>query len=71
MAPLASTSVTVAAGTTTTARPDVAGAAYLVLRPKGDVIAAATYTAADDGLSSLALRDAPVSVLGPQVRPAS
>jgi hypothetical protein len=41
--------------------------AYLVVRPKGDVIAAATY-AKGEGISSLALVAAPVTVLGPQVR---
>ena len=70
MSPLASSSVTIAAGTTQVATPDAAGAAYLVVTPKGDVVAAATYTADGDGISSLALQGAPVSVLGPQVRPA-
>ncbi|MET0766895.1 MAG: DUF5719 family protein, partial [Aeromicrobium sp.] len=68
MAPLESSTVEVAAGSTTTVRPDAEGAAYLVLRPTGDVIAAATY-ATGDGLSSLALTDAPVSVAAPSVRP--
>lgn len=69
MSPLASQTVSIAAGTTTAVLPEAVGAAYLVLRPKGDVIAAATY-AKDDGVSSLAVRDAPVTVLAPQVRPA-
>jgi hypothetical protein len=69
MAPITSTSVTIAAGTTTAVRPDVQGAAYLVVRPKGQVVAAATYTDGD-AVSSLALSAAPVSVLAPQVRPA-
>jgi hypothetical protein len=42
--------------------------AYLVVRPKGDVIGAATY-AKGGGISSLALVAAPETVLGPQVRP--
>jgi len=42
--------------------------AYLVVRAKGDVIGAATY-AKGGGISSLALVAAPVTVLGPQVRP--
>lgn len=70
MAPLASSSVTIPAGTTQVAAPDATGAAYLVVTPKGDVVAAATYTGDGDGVSSLALQGAPVSVLGPQVRPA-
>lgn len=69
MMPLMSATVAVAAGTTQVAGVDAKGAAYLVVRPTGDVIAAATY-AKGDGLSSLALSDAPVSVLAPQVRPA-
>ncbi|MET0822480.1 MAG: DUF5719 family protein [Aeromicrobium sp.] len=69
MKPLASTTVQVAAGTTTAVRPETDGAAYLVLRPKGRVVAAATY-ARGDALSSLALSAAPVSVQAPQVRPA-
>jgi hypothetical protein len=69
MAPISSTPVTVAAGTTTAVRPKAEGAAYLVLRPTGRVVAAATYTDGD-AVSSLALAAAPVSVLAPQVRPA-
>jgi hypothetical protein len=42
--------------------------AYLVVRPNGEVIAAATYVKGG-GISSLALLAAPVTVLGPQVRP--
>jgi len=68
MAPLPSSTVTIAAGTTQVVKPDVTGAAYLVLRPTGDVIAAATY-AQGDLISSLSLTDAPVSVSAPQVRP--
>lgn len=70
MAPLMTASVTLAAGTTKTASVDAPGAAYFVLRPQGDVVAAATYSKGD-GLSSLSITDAPVSVLAPQVRPAS
>jgi hypothetical protein len=69
MKPLASTTVTIAGGTTQAVRPEVDGAAYLVLRAKGRVVAAATY-ARGDALSSLALSAAPVSVRAPQVRPA-
>jgi hypothetical protein len=68
MAPLPSSTVTIAAGTTQVVKPDAAGAAYLVLRPTGDVIAAATYAQADL-ISSLSLTDAPVSVSAPQVSP--
>ncbi len=42
--------------------------AYLVIRPTGDIVAAATY-AKGKGISSLALLAAPVTLLGPQVRP--
>ncbi|MCW2750336.1 MAG: hypothetical protein JWR83_1446 [Aeromicrobium sp.] len=42
--------------------------AYLVVRATGEVIGAATYVKAG-GISSLALVAAPVTVLGPQVRP--
>jgi hypothetical protein len=69
MSPLSSSSVTIAAGTTQVAPVDAAGVAYLVLRPKGQVVAAATY-ATGDALSSLALQGAPVTVMAPQVRPA-
>jgi hypothetical protein len=69
MAPLGSSTVEIPAGTTQTSTSEARGAAYLVLRPTGDVVAAATYTVGD-GISSLALTGAPVSVLAPQVRPA-
>jgi hypothetical protein len=69
MKPVGATTVAIAAGTTTAARPELAGAAYLVLRPHGRVVAAATYTKGDT-LSSLALSAAPVSARAPQVRPA-
>jgi hypothetical protein len=68
MAPLGSSTVALPAGTTTSVRPGAAGAAYLVLRPTGDVVAAATYTDGD-AISSLAVEDAPVRVAAPQVRP--
>jgi hypothetical protein len=68
MAPLTSTTISIPAGTTTATPVEVAGAAYLVLRPTGDVVAAATYSAGDR-ISSLAVTDAPVSVAAPQVRP--
>lgn len=69
MTPIRASTVTVDAGTTTTTTPKVSGAAYLVLRPTGEVIAAATYTRGGKGaVSSLALAAAPLRVLGPQVR---
>ena len=68
MAPLTSTTISVPAGTTTTTPVKVAGAAYLVLTPTGDVVATATYSVGDR-LSSLVVTDAPVSVAAPQVRP--
>lgn len=75
MKSLSSTSVRIPAGTTThldAGRKDLRpkDVAYLVLRPRGDVVAAATY-ADGDGLSSLALTGSPMTVLGPQVRPVS
>ncbi|MCD9197061.1 DUF5719 family protein [Aeromicrobium wangtongii] len=69
MAPLMSSTVEIGAGATQVAGVDAEGAAYLVLRPKGQVIAAATYTKGK-AISSLAVQDAPVSVIAPQVRPA-
>jgi hypothetical protein len=69
MKPLTSSTVTIAAGTTAVERVEAPGAAYLVLRPQGDVVAAATY-ARGDAISSLALQDAPMTVLAPRVRPA-
>lgn len=70
MQPLMSSSARIKAGTTTGLRLDARGAAYFVVKPHGTVVAAATY-ARGDGLSSLALTDAPITVLGPQVRPVS
>ncbi|AXT85726.1 hypothetical protein C6I20_11360 [Aeromicrobium sp. A1-2] len=70
MRPLASSSVTIKGGTTTYLALDAKDAAYFVVRPHGKVIAAATY-AKGDGISSLMLEAAPVTVLGPQVRPVS
>lgn len=66
--------VDVAVGGATTQHLDTAkaftqkGIAYLVVRAKGEVVAAATYK--DGGrISSLALLSAPLTVLAPQVRP--
>ncbi|MGA8988524.1 DUF5719 family protein [Aeromicrobium sp.] len=70
MQPLTTSSVTIKGGTTTYFALDAQDAAYFVVRPRGKVIAAATY-AKGDGISSLALSSAPVTVLGPQVRPIS
>ena len=42
-------------------------AAYVVVRARGDVIAAAQYVKGD-GVSSLALRAAPITVSAPAVR---
>lgn len=68
MTPLDTTSVVLPAGTTTAVVPKTDGAAYVVLRPTGEVVGAATY-AKGNGLSSLALTSAPISVAAPQVRP--
>lgn len=72
MRPLASKTVTIAAGTTSHLNAGTAFArkpvAYLVLRTQGKVVGAATYVKGA-GISSLALLAAPVTVLGPQVRP--
>lgn len=68
MTPLKTTTVALPAGTTTAVVPEAEGAAYLVLRPTGEVVGAATY-AEGDGISSLALTSAPVTVAAPQVRP--
>lgn len=69
MKPLKTTTVTIPAGTTQGFTAPDKGAAYLVLRPKGDVIAAATY-AKGDKLASLALKAAPLTSRAPLVRPA-
>lgn len=70
MKPLMKSTVTIKAGTTTSLALKLKGAAYLVVRPRGEVVAAATYTGR--GLiSSLALTAAPVTALAPQVRPVS
>lgn len=65
--------VDIPAGTTqhvdTAKVPEGKGVAYIVLRPNGDVIAAATYKGKGGAISSLALVAAPVTVLSPQVRP--
>ena len=67
---LASSTVKIKAGTTTWARLETPDAAYFVVTPHGKVVAAATYVKGD-GISSLALTPAPVTVLSPQVRPVS
>ncbi len=67
---LASSTVKIKAGTTTWARLETPDAAYFVVTPHGKVVAAATYVKGD-GISSLALTSAPVTVLSPQVRPTS
>ena len=67
---LASSSLKIKAGTTTWARLETRDAAYFVVTPHGKVVAAATYLKGD-GISSLALTPAPVTVLSPQVRPVS
>jgi hypothetical protein len=73
MEPLASATVELTGGTTQhlelAKELELGDAAYVVVRPAGEVVAAATY-ADGDLLSSLALGEAPVSVLAPQVRPA-
>jgi hypothetical protein len=70
MHPLMASNVRVDGGTTTWLRLEARDAAYFVVRPRGRLVGAATY-AKGDGLSSLALTDAPITVLGPQVRPVS
>jgi hypothetical protein len=69
MQPLESSTVQVPAGTTRDAAVEAEGAAYLVVRAKGQVVAAATY-AKGDAVSSLVLRDAPIRARAPQVSPA-
>lgn len=72
MRSVASTSIRITSGTTRVV--DTAKAlkakktAYIVLRPKGEVVAAATYLKGD-GISSLAITAVPLTVLGPSVRP--
>lgn len=68
MTSVTSTTLRIPAESTRPVQLKVPGAAYVVLRPRGDVIVAATY-AKGDGLSSLAVMPAPTSVLAPQVRP--
>jgi len=67
---LASSTLKITAGTTTWARLETPAAAYFVVTPHGKIVAAATYVKGD-GISSLALTPAPVTVLSPQVRPVS
>jgi hypothetical protein len=47
---------------------DAQGVAYVVVRAEGRVMGAATYRLGA-GIASLGLTEAPVTVLGPQVRP--
>jgi hypothetical protein len=72
MQPIGSKTVAVAGGTTQHLEAGKAfkgkAVAYLLVRPTGEVIGAATYVKGG-GISSLALVAAPVTVLGPQVRP--
>jgi hypothetical protein len=70
----ATADVTVEAGTTKSLDLgsakvlDAKGVAYVVVRAKGGVAGAATYRRGA-GIASLGLTEAPVTVLGPQVRP--
>jgi hypothetical protein len=70
------TDVTIEAGTTKgfdlAARKvlDTKGVAYVVVRAQGGVVGAATYRRGS-AIASLGLLEAPVTVLGPQVRPIS
>ncbi len=70
----ASSDITVKAGTTkgvdlgSAKVLDARGVAYVVVRAEGGVSGAATYRRGT-GIASLALTEAPVTVLGPQVRP--
>jgi hypothetical protein len=49
---------------------DAKDVAYVVVRAEGSVAGAATYRRGS-GIASLGLVEAPVTVLGPQVRPSS
>lgn len=69
MKSLGTSRVTLRAGTTWGADAPVKDAAYLVLRPDGDVVAAATYSRGDK-IASLAVTSAPLTTSAPQVRPA-
>jgi hypothetical protein len=70
----ATSDVTVEAGTTKSLDLgsakvlDAKGVAYVVVRAKGGVAGAATYRRGA-GIASLGLTEAPITVLGPQVRP--
>jgi len=72
----ASTDVTVEAGTTKSLDLgsakvlDAKDVAYVVVRAEGGVVGAATYRLGN-GIASIGLTEAPVTVLGPQVRPVS
>jgi hypothetical protein len=74
MSRLATSDVTVEAGTTKSLDLgsakvlDAKGVAYVVVRAEGGVTGAATYRRGA-GIASLVLTEAPVTVLGPQVRP--
>ena len=76
MGSLATSEVAVEADTTKTVDLgsrrvlDAKGIAYVVVRSDGAVAGAATYSRGN-GIASLGLIEAPVSVLGPQVRPNS
>jgi len=72
----ATTDVTIEAGTTKSLDLgsakvlDATGVAYVVVQADGGVTGAATYRRGS-GIASLGLTEAPVTVLGPQVRPVS
>ncbi|MRK01000.1 hypothetical protein GEV27_05645 [Aeromicrobium sp. S22] len=68
MRPVGSRRAKVTGGTTRGVTVATRGVAYAVLRPTGRIVAAATYVDGD-GISSLALRPAPVTTPAPQVRP--
>lgn len=68
MKSLGTSRVSLRAGTTWGADAPVKGAAYLLLRPDGDVIASATYQQGDR-IASLSLTGAPLTTSVPQVRP--
>ena len=73
----ATTDVTVEAGTTKSLDLgsakvlDAKDVAYVVVRAEGGVAGAATYRLGAAGSPRSALTEAPVTVLGPQVRPVS
>lgn len=69
MKPLGTATVSIDASTTKGYTSPIKRASYLVLRPTGDVIGAATY-GKGDAIASLALTGAPIVTRAPQVRPA-